>query len=55
MSDLTKEQLEQLATEKQKQIACSVAIDAHDKTETYIDELRKLVQFTEYKDDINHK
>jgi len=37
------EEIESLATEEQKQKALSVAIDAYDKSGTYIEELRKLV------------
>lgn len=37
-------QIEELATELQKQQAASVAIDAYDKKQTYIDELKKLVK-----------
>lgn len=41
---LTDEELEDLATKEQKQMALSVAIDAYDKTGTYFDELRKLLK-----------
>lgn len=44
MSDLTNEELEKLATDDQKQMALSVAIDAYDKRGTYFDELRKIVK-----------
>jgi hypothetical protein len=44
MNNLTDEEVEVLATEEQKQMALSVAIDAHDKAGTYFDELRKLVR-----------
>jgi hypothetical protein len=37
-------EIEKLATEEQKQMALSVAIDAYDKSGTYIDELKKLVK-----------
>lgn len=36
-------QIEELATDEQKQKALSVAIDAYDKSGTYIEELKKLV------------
>lgn len=44
MNDFTDDEIEVLATEEQKQMALSVAIDAYDKTGTYFDELRKLVR-----------
>lgn len=37
-------QIEELATELQKQQAASVAIDAYDKRGTYVDELKRLVK-----------
>jgi hypothetical protein len=37
-------EIEKIATEEQKQIALSVAIDAYDKKQTYVDELKKLVK-----------
>lgn len=43
MNDLTDKEIEELATDEQKQKALSVAIDAYDKSGTYIEELRKLV------------
>lgn len=43
------EEIEALATEEQKQKALSVAIDAYDKSGTYIEELRKLVYETIFK------
>lgn len=43
-NDLTNDELEVLATDKQKQLAYSVALDAYDKTGIYFDELRKLVR-----------
>lgn len=43
MNDLTDEEIELLATDEQKQKALSVAIDAYDKFDAYIEELRKLV------------
>ncbi len=41
-------QIESLATEEQKQQAASVAIDAYDKTGTYIEELKKLITKNKY-------
>lgn len=40
--DIQIEEIEELATELQKQQAASVAIDSYDNTGTYIDELRKM-------------
>jgi len=42
--NLTDKDIENLATEEQKQIALSVAIDSYDKSGTYIDELKKLIK-----------
>jgi hypothetical protein len=42
--NISEDQLEELATEEQKQIAASVAIDSYDKTETYFDELKRLIK-----------
>ena len=42
--NISEDQLEELATEEQKQIAASVAIDSYDKTETYFDELKRLIR-----------
>lgn len=44
MSDFTDYEIELLATEEQKQMALSIAVDSYDKTGTYFDELRKLVR-----------
>lgn len=44
MNELTNDDLEKLATDEQKQLACSVAVDAYDKTTTYYDELRRFLK-----------
>lgn len=41
---MNNEELEELATDEQKQMAAAVAIDSYDKSETYFEELRNLVR-----------
>ena len=45
IDNLTDAEIEKLATEEQKQLALSVAIDSYDKSGTYIDELKKLAKY----------